>query len=275
MGTALLQEAAALAWESILARLDRERAYQPYFKLDLGPPARAAHDSWDYCDMAGRYVDALILLRQMTGLTAEAEETGLRQFLLRMANPRDGLFYNQQSEHSAYLADMFCQSRVLIGLCAWWMETGDAQAREPLRDLAHGLMRIAERREEYALYPRNLYREGEWLDGGLFYEPKNLWAVKPGYGGTQLEGMMQYYRLSGDEAVLPFVQAYLRYFLDVAQVVDAEGRFAGHLHSQGIVPTMIGAAMLAEATGDRALLERCDRFLRWTLAHCNTFGWVP
>ncbi|HZO88166.1 MAG TPA: hypothetical protein VFB38_07475 [Chthonomonadaceae bacterium] len=273
--TASLQEACVLALHSIVARLDRERDYQPYFKVDLGPPARAIHDSWDYCDMSGRYVDAFLLIRQLTGLSAEEEEAGLRRFLLRLQNPADGLFYNQAGENSEYVADMFCQSRVLIGLCSWLMETGDAQVEEALRHLVHGLMRIAERREDYVLYPRNLYREGQWLEGGLFYAPKDLWTVKPGYGGTQLEGLMQYFRLTGDEAVLPFVRRYLRYFLDAARVVDAEGRFSGHLHSQGIVPTMVGAAMLAEATGDKERLARCERFLRFTLAHCSAFGWVP
>jgi hypothetical protein len=273
--TASLQEACSLAFENIVARLDRERDYQPYFRVELGPPARAVHDSWDYCDMAGRYVEAFVLIRQLIGLSAEEEEAGLRRFLLRMANPQDGLFYNQESEHSQYVADMFCQSRVLIGLCTWFMETGDAEVLTRLRGLVHGLMRIAERRDGYVLYPRNLYREGEWLEGGLFYTPKELWAVKPGYGGTQLEGMMKYFELTGDEAVLPFVAQYLRYSLDVARVVDEEGQFSGHLHSQGIVPTMVGAAMFAEATGDRELLARCERFLRWTLQHCSTFGWVP
>ncbi|HZP81538.1 MAG TPA: hypothetical protein VFB21_07870 [Chthonomonadaceae bacterium] len=273
--TAFLQEAGERAFRNILARLDRERGYQPYFKVILDPPARAVHDSWDYCDMAGRYVDALALLRRTLGLTAEEEETGLRRFLLQRAHPTDGLFYNAASDHSEYVADMFCQSRVLIGLCTWFMDTGDEEVLGHLRRLVHGLMRIAARRGDCVLYPCNLYREGEWLEGGLFYAPKDLWTVKPGYGGTQLEGMMNYFQLTGDETVLPFVRDYLRYFLDAAKVVDAEGWFAGHLHSQGIVPTMIGAALYAEATGDTELLARCERFLRFTLSHCSAFGWVP
>jgi hypothetical protein len=273
--TGFLQEACVLALGNIVARLDRSRDFQPYFRVQLEPPARAVHDSWDYCDMAGRYVDAMALVRQVTGLSADEEEDGLKRFLLRNANPNDGLFYNQKSEHSEYVADMFCQSRVLIGLGTWYMDTGDEQVLTRLRDLVHGLMRIAERRDDYVFFPRNLYREGEWLEGGLFYAPKDLWTVKPGYGGTQLEGMMRYVQLTGDESVLPFVRQYLRYFLEAARVVDEKGHYTGHLHSQGIVPTMVGACMYAEATGDRNLLARCERFLRFTLAHCSAFGWVP
>jgi hypothetical protein len=273
--TGFLQEACVLALQNIVARLDRARDFQPYFKVILDPPAHAVHDSWDYCDMAGRYVDAFALIRQVTGHSAPEEERALRRFLLQRAHPTEGLFYNAASDHSEYVADMFCQSRALIGLCTWVMDDGDEEVLAALRRLVHGLMRIAKRRDDYVLYPRNLYREGEWLEGGLFYAPKDLWTVKPGYGGTQLEGMMKYYQLTEDEAVLPFVRGYLRYFLDVAKVVDEEGRFTGHLHSQGIVPTMIGAALYAEATGDADLLGRCERFLGFTLSHCSTFGWVP
>lgn len=273
--TYFLQEACVRALHSIVARLDRTRDFQPYFKVILEPPLRYAHDSWDYCDMAGRYVDAFCLIRQLTGESAEEEEAGLRKFLLRMANPEDGLFYNQDGENSQYVVDMFCQSRVLIGLSTWYLDTGDSEILGYLQRLVHGLARIAERRENYAFYPRNLYRRGEWLEGGLFYEPKDLWTVKPGYGGTQLEGIMKYAEITGDEVALEFTGAYLRYFLEAANIVKEDGSFIGHLHSQGIVPTMIGAAMYAERTGDRTLLEQCERFMRFILSHCSSFGWVP
>jgi hypothetical protein len=273
--TAFLQEACSRALHSIVARLDREKEFQPYFKIVLEAPAHPAHDSWDYCDMAGRYVDAFCLIRELTGESCPEEERGLRKFLLRMAHPAEGLFYNQEGENSHYVADMFCQSRVLIGLCTWYMETGDTEIMEHLRRLVHALIQIAEYREDYAFYPRNLYCEGTWKEGGLFYEPKDLWTVKPGYGGTQLEGIMKYVQLSGDGEAREFVRKYLHYFLEVASVVLEDGSFVGHLHSQGIVPTMIGAAMYAEATQDRPLLERCERFLRFVFSHCSAFGWVP
>ncbi len=271
----LLQDACALALHSIVARLDRCRDHQPYFKVDLTPPAQAVHDSWDYCDMAGRYVDALALIRQTTGLAATEEERALRAFLLRMQEPGDGLFYNQEGPNSQYAADMFCQSRVLIALCTWYMETRHSAVKARMDSLVQGLIRIAESRDGYVFYPRNLYRGGEWLEGGLFYQPKDLWSVRPGYGGTQIEGMMKWHELTGDERVLRFVDRYLLYFLDAAQAVREDGSFIGHLHSQGIVPTMVGAAMYAEATGDADLLALCERCLRFILAHSSRFGWIP
>lgn len=273
--TYLLQDSAVLALRNIAARPDRALDFQPYFKLELDPVPRAVHESWDYCDMTGRYVDVLALIRQVTGLSAPEEERGLQRFLLKMQDPQDGLFYNKQEGESPHLADMFCQSRTLIGLCTWHMDTGDPEPLEALRRQVRGLMAVAERRDGYLLYPRNRYSHGQWLEGGLFYDAKDLWTVRPGYGGTQLEGIMKYFELTRDGEALRFVDGYLKYFLEAAQVVKEDGSYTGHLHSQGIVPTMIGAAMYAEATADKALLGLCGRFLRFTLGHCSRFGWVP
>src|SRR4051812_22529167 len=114
--TMVLQDSAALALKNISARLDRALDFQPTFKVELDPP-RAVHESWDYCDMTGRYVDSMAVIRQVTGLSApREEEAGLQRFLLRLQD-QDGLFYNPAAERSPHLADMFCQSRTLIGLC--------------------------------------------------------------------------------------------------------------------------------------------------------------
>src|SRR3954468_1589558 len=71
--TMVLQDSAVLALKNISARLDRALDFQPYFKVELDPP-RAVHESWDYCDMTGRYVDSMALIRQVTGLSAPREE---------------------------------------------------------------------------------------------------------------------------------------------------------------------------------------------------------
>jgi hypothetical protein len=48
--TYFLEDAANLARSSLLARLDPNLAYQPFFRLDLGLEIpEAKHASWDYC----------------------------------------------------------------------------------------------------------------------------------------------------------------------------------------------------------------------------------
>src|SRR4051812_23051714 len=130
--TYALETAANLARGSILARLDPALAYQPFFRLELGGETpRALHASWDYCDMAGRFVDALILTAPMVGADGPGEaEQGLREFLLARANPRDGLCYDAEAPWSTYAADMFCQGRAMIGLVTLFLATGSAAVEE-------------------------------------------------------------------------------------------------------------------------------------------------
>jgi hypothetical protein len=269
-----LQEALVLAQRAIVARLDPDEGFRPWFRITLEPQPALHHDSWDFVDMAGRYVESLAMIRQLIGRSVP-EEKPLREFFLSMQE-EDGLFYNREP----FLADMFCQSRALLALSTWFMESGDPAILDRLRRLVHGLIAIATPTnaecEDCGLrYPANLFSQGEWIEGGLFYEAKDLWNVKPGYGGTQLEGIMKYFELSGDPAALEFVRRYLKYFLKEAVVVREDGSFEGHLHSQGIVPTMVGACMYAEATNDQDLFALCERFLRFTFGHCSSFGWVP
>jgi len=112
--------------------------------------------------MSGRYVDALILGRQITGnQRGRVEEKGLRKFLLSMQDA-DGLFYDQDSEWSTYQADMFCQSRVLLGLVSWYMLTKEAKVRASIDRLIEGLQEIITDEEDYGYYQKNIYSRGEW-----------------------------------------------------------------------------------------------------------------
>src|SRR5262249_26657694 len=139
--TYFLEDAARLARGSILARLDPTLDYQPFFRLELGGDVpKALHASWDYCDMAGRFVDALILTAPMVGANGPSDaEQGLRAFLLNRANPRDGLCYDAEAPWSKYAADMFCQGRALIGMVTLFLATGSAAAEERIEGQIAGL----------------------------------------------------------------------------------------------------------------------------------------
>ena len=81
-GAHLWQDSAFDAMTSISHRIDRDHGGQPYFWTDLiEKPAKLTHQSWDYCDMSGRWVDALIRGRLMTGssLRIDDEQT-LKKF---------------------------------------------------------------------------------------------------------------------------------------------------------------------------------------------------
>lgn len=269
--TNFLDEAADLAIESIIARLDPALGYEPHFMLDYGSdPPEARHASWDYCDMAGRYVDALILARQITGAQHGLdEETALRAFFLSRANPDDGLFYDGPALWSDYAADMFCQGRALLGLTSLFLLTGDTDVQAKIDALLAGLSRIAVYQDDYCFYPQDRWSAGRWIGGGL-------WQGKvPGYSVQQIIGMARYAEATGSPAALDLAGRLARYFVHHSGVVAADGSFQGHTHSGGILPSALGVLRYALVTGDADLADWGRRVYEYARSKSSTFGWVP
>ena len=269
--TYFLQEAAELVQANILARLDPELGAQPYFRLDFGGvPPEARHASWDYCDMAGRFVDALILVRQMTGSRDGLDsEQQLRAFLLKRANPRDGLMYDAEAPWSRYAADMFCQGRALIGLVSWYLQTHDRAVEATIERLVAGLSRIAVHRDDYCFYPHDLWIEDRWVEGGL-------WKGRaPGYSVQQVNGLARYAAATGSPAALELAGKLARYFVYHSGAVAADGSFRGHTHSGGILPSTAGILRYALLVGDTALIEWSRRVYEYARGCSSSFGWVP
>lgn len=269
--TYFLQEAALLIQQNILARLDPALDGQPYFHLDYGSrPPEARHASWDYCDMAGRFVDALILIRQMTGNQDGLEaEQQLRRFLLARSNPHDGLFYDAAAPWSRYAADMFCQGRVLHGLVSWLMLTREPEVEATLERFVHGLSRIADHHDDYCSYPHDLWIEDRWVEGGL-------WEGKaPGYSAQQINGLARYAAASESSAALELAGKLSRFFVYHSGAVNPDGSYRGHTHSGGILPTTSGVLRYALLVNDTALIAWSKRVYEFTRSQSSTFGWVP
>ena len=270
--TYFIQEAVDLALDNIAHRLDPKLGYQPYFLVDLrSDPPEAKHSSWDYCDMAGRYVDAFILARQVTGNQAYLkEEEKLREFLLSMGSDEDGLFYNQEAPWSSHEADMFCQSRVLLGLVSWYLLTGEVKIKRKIDGLVKGLDAVAVKESDYCYYPGDRYSSKGWTSSTILPNVK-----KPGYGLIQLLALMRYYEATEDENVLSFAGKLVKYFVYHSQVINKDGSFKGHLHSEGIIPTVVGILRYGIATHNFELVNWAKRVCNWTLTQSSSFGWVP
>jgi len=276
------QEAALLAMRALPHRVDRVRDGQPYFWLSLtADPPRLEHQSWDYCDMSGRWVDGLLLGRLMTGSTEcmETEEV-LRRFLLQRANTRDGLFYNAEAPEfgSRAGADIFCQSRVLLGLLSWWMETGDSQIESYLDRLVHGLHRAATWDGDVAFYPATLWGDGRWLnlpEGVAALDPKVAPALgAPGYRTCAIGGLMVYHELSGSPIALELAGGLARYYVQRSGAISADGTYIGHTHSGGVLPTTAGILRFGLATGDEQLVRWAQRVYEFTAGQASRFGWL-
>jgi hypothetical protein len=268
--TYFLEDAANLARESLLNRLDPALGYQPYFRLDLGGEIpKVLHASWDYCDMAGRFVDALILTAPMVGASGPSDaELGLREFLLGRVNPRDGLCYDGEAPWSKYAADMFCQGRSMIGLISLFLLTGSARVEEKVAGQITGLSKIATWDGDRAFYAKDIWIEDHFEEGGLWNH--NV----PGYSTQQNVGLARYARATGDPAALKLARGLSLQF-KAAGPVQEDGTFKGHTHSQGILPSLLGALQYALVADDEDLAIWCQRAYEHARRFTSSFGWIP
>ncbi|MDI7275158.1 MAG: hypothetical protein QME94_04185 [Anaerolineae bacterium] len=282
-----LQNAADLAMSALLARLDLERGGRPLFWVDFRGVPQASHSYWDYNDIAGRYVDGLVLARALTGRGDNlAAEALLREFLWAQQDPRNGLFYNPEAEGLADAemdkyrpdalleaparhVDLFCQRAPLLAM-ATLLAAGDESVGPGLERMARGLAAIAERQDDglrFVSYRWAPVIKPEW------YEAKGPPASFLGYRYALLTGLARCAELSADPAVADLALGLARYYLRHGDV-PPDGRFRGNTHSGGILPTLVGLARLGVWAGEPEMVERASLAYRWVRENTPDFGFL-
>ena len=275
-----IYHAAQLASESLLRRLDRDAYFRPFFHLMVKDGImRADHASWDCADMSGRFVDAWILARQMFDWPMTEEEEGVRRYLLSL-QAEDGLFYDQQlTNHESRItdqtADMFCQSRALLGLTSWLLESGEFAIQQRIERLIEGLWKIAVKKGDFCYYPGHRYSPDGW-EGVSAYAYKDLGhRALPAYGVLQILPLTRYWEATGSPSAERLIRGLLKFFVRESGVVNEDGTFTGHLHSWGILPSMVGVLRYAMEIGDDKLIQWCKKVYDFIIANSSSFGWVP
>jgi len=269
-----LQDAARLGAMSMLARMDLQRGGQPFFRIyPFANPPRAEHEKWDDGDMTGRYTEALIMARRVTGIPMDPRENILHTYLAGLFDPADGLCYTRGTDWTPRRACLFSQSTAMLGLLAWHRETGSPEARRLLDRHVEGLMRLAVDRGDYACFPKYEFDGRQFVD-----EPKGKDAP-PWYGGRLILPLVEYWQLSGRDDVRAFLEKLIRYPTQVSSFIKPDGEVErgegwwGHLHS-----TMDMAAGITEfgrLTDRPELVAWAKRVYDW-IGHTHTtrYGWV-
>ncbi|MHB0856253.1 MAG: hypothetical protein ACYC5M_01620 [Anaerolineae bacterium] len=273
---------------ALIARLDMERAARPFFWVDYrSTPPTASHSYWDHCDIAGRYVDGLVLARALTGREdAVEEELALREYLWAQQDPVDGLFYNPEHEESSdaevskYIpdgtqatrprhVDLFCQRAPLLAL-ATLLAAGDESARPRLQQMVRGLIRISCREGDEVSFPTWRWSptvKPEWHAGATAPEK---WL---GYRYALLTGLARYVELTGDPEAADLAMGLARWYMRHGDV-PYDGCFAGNTHSGGILPATVGIARLGVWAGEREMVAWADRVYTWVRSQTPEFGFL-
>ncbi len=306
-----IYNAARMAAESLLHRVDKDAYFRPYFDLSIcDGKMRARHASWDCVDMSSRFTDAWICARQMFDWPMTEVEQGVRAYLLAMQNPDDGLFYDRAAPDgdphpspcrsasrrcrarplpitgegvnwsdprlgAVDTADMFCQSRAIMGLTSWFLESGELHIQDRIERLVEGLWAIATKKDDFCYYEGHRYSPGGWT-GVSAYEAKDLGPTAlPAYGVLQILPLTRYWEETKSPAAERLIRGLLNFFVRESGVIQPDGSFKGHLHSWGILPSAAGVLRFAVATKNQELIVWCKRVWDFVVEQCSSFGWVP
>lgn len=272
--------------DALLARLDLDHGARPFFWVDYASqPAEAQHSYWDFCDIAGRFVDGLVLARIVTGRQdGQAAEAALREFLWAQQDPDDGLFYNPDDEPNAEMSkyapvaalpsaqrhiDLFCQRSPMLAMTTL-LQLGDETMRPKLENMVRGLAAIAKHEGDEMSFPTYRWArtlKPEWAT------PQNVPEKWHGYRYALLTGLARYAEVSRDPAAIELAMGIARHYMRHGDV-PADGRFRANTHSGGVLPVTVGIARLGIAFGHQDLVDWANRVYLWTRENTPEFGFL-
>ncbi len=137
----------------LIHRMDPSQGYRPWFAVAVehGKPVRLRHDTWDLGDTPGRFLEALILARQMIPATPEmqAAENRIRQFLLSLL--QNGVIGNPDQKTPD---NMFSQGSALYALVTGYEAQPTPAGRVRIEHFVESLSRLAVHTGDYLWFPQ-------------------------------------------------------------------------------------------------------------------------
>src|SRR5438874_6473431 len=155
-----VREPMSRAVECLINRMDPSMDYQPWFGVDVvnGRPSSLRHDIWDFGDTAGRFLEGLILARQMIQPDPAMiiAEKRIGRFFNSLFDST-GLVYNPALKKSDH---MFAQGSALYALVTEFEEGRDPNVRTRIENFIAGLNRVAVQERDYLWFPQVATKQG-------------------------------------------------------------------------------------------------------------------
>jgi hypothetical protein len=253
------------AVECILNRMDPAQNYRPWFAVDVvgGVPTRLRHDVWDFGDTGGRFLEALVMARQMIPPTAEmlTAEQRIRNFVNSLFGP-DDLIQNPERQEPDH---MFSQGSALYGLVTDYEGSRDAKLEARIQNFIGALNRAAVQEKDHLWFPQVATK----------LAPCSHMAA------YQVLPIVRFYELTQHTPALKYAERLARWAFYHDPTVTDEGvitktAWEGHLHAW--MDTYTGIIRCALAGGELdspAVMARSRRLLEWVKAnYTSPFGWV-
>jgi hypothetical protein len=299
-----LVERARLGLNGLTGSVNPELDFEPYFLTFFGAkPAYMVHWSSLISGVLPKYVEALALLRCMSGSTEHMDiDQGLIQSV-RSNISEDGLIYDRKRPDrpwnvgigygkKSWDEDYSClagDGRLLCGMEFYAQMTGDDFWHRQMKRTAERMLDLAIVRKETAYYPNvgcgndfSYQRQSGWIHTN---EPASAQEGAEGattfYLGLPIRGFIRWYQRSGDERFLELSRKFTnfitspKYWGAVVEQEPAYGatraHFWGHFH--GTLAALRSILEYALAANDARLKQFVRDGYEWAWHHlCPRLG---
>ena len=295
-----LVERARLGINGLAMSVNTDLDFEPYFLAFLGAkPAYMVHWSSMISGVLPKYVEALALLRCMSGSTEFLEiEQGILKAVLENTS-EDGLIYDRKKPERPWNVglgygrrtwdeDYSClagDGRLLCGYDFYAQSTGDDLWTRQMKRTAERMLELAIIRDDYAYYPNvgcgndfSYPRVSGWVHTD---EPPTAQEGAEGattfYLGQPIRGLMRWFLRSGDERFLDLCRKFCNFIILPrfwGGVVEQEpffgasrAHFWGHFH--GTLAALRSILEYAMVANDYHLLSFVRDGFEWAWHHLS------
>ena len=238
---------------------------QPYFNIFWTDPISAVHDWPDVCDVATRQLQAALMIKHMTGISARNEEQYRDNFFSRFQHG-NGLAYRPETPYTKHAANIDEQTLTLSTLVTLMQDDQDGKAEELVRKSIKTLNEIGVAKDNSLWFPDfNYYNDG-WHEKSITGPGRDhyMMMVRP---------LIQYYKLTGYKESFNLAEKIINGVLKHSKYIMDDGTFNGHVH--GHLCFLSGVTDYASVSGNEALLKKMNDYYLFIRSKGTEFGWVP
>ena len=281
-----IKNAAEAAVNNYLRFNDAQLCNIPYFYASFGEDGVAAHHSeWDFGDATGRYLDALVLCRKVTGECAphEMEHKYYDALKWMVSLGKDGLCYRPGGhDFASYCVNTFDVRSALLGLITYYESSKKDEVLEVIKKMVAGMLSIGVDMGDYFYLPFAYYTPDMAIER-KHYEIASNKADPCHYGGgVHILPLMMCYEALKDGEILELCGKLVNFIIKYSGTFEDDGSFFvtghfagedGHFHSR--MSAVLGILCYAIKTGDKGLLEWCDKVYGFAKSQGTSYGFFP
>jgi hypothetical protein len=279
-----LAERASLAINALTRLSDPAADFECWFTLQVNrKPMVVTHEWSDYVGQQPKFMEALTLLRTVTGdVSAPEAELGMMATAAHMLGD-DGLYYqpihgrpwalldsalqplpwadDPKVAKAGQFSDAYSCGRMLLALTLWYQRDKDAFWRAVAERMINRFSELAVDRGDYAYFPKPFIHPG-FLTPGEKPDPKVSDKSSHFSHLGAIHGMSRYYQVTGYEPALRLAGKLSHYMQGHSGHYDGEGR-APNQHFHGSTCTLLAMLEYAALARDQGTLEFVRKSYEW------------